>query len=68
VGRVSPENHTPNRFDPPESLHKIDCVEKISVEFGLKPSPHHKPSKRKAIAAKRTAQEKNLIRIRNLSV
>jgi hypothetical protein len=26
----SPENHTPNRFDTPESLHKIDCVEKIS--------------------------------------
>jgi hypothetical protein len=26
----SPEHHTPNSFDPPESLHKIDCVEKIS--------------------------------------
>jgi hypothetical protein len=34
--KVSPENHTPNRFDPPESLHKIDCVEKIWHEmFGL---------------------------------
>jgi hypothetical protein len=49
----SPENHTPNRFDTPESLPKIDCVEKISCNVRVRPA---KPTARTIQSADAYAQ------------